>query len=154
MEDGLTRWGYSIPDGVEPSAIPVILVSGPPAAGKSTYIAQNAEAGDIVIDFDIYRQRVGGKKWDTDNKVWREAFKLRDADIRSLAHRSSGKCFLIVTAPTKDERDKWCEALGDVRVHVIATPEDECIARIKADPNRHEASSSQIEAVKHWWRYN
>lgn len=30
----------------------LILVTGPPAAGKSTWVRQNAKSGDITIDYD------------------------------------------------------------------------------------------------------
>lgn len=153
-EDNGGVFGYSIPDNVKPSGIPVVLVCGPPAAGKSTYIAANAEPGDLVIDFDVYRQRVGGAKWDTRQDIWRKAFNLRDMDIHSLSRRTEGRCYLIVTAPKPEERKAWCQALGDVTVELIKTPADVCIERIKADPRRQDAADSQIEAVKNWWRYN
>jgi len=154
MEERIKRWGYSIPDGVKPSGIPVTLVSGPPAAGKSTYIEANATSDDLVIDFDAYRKRAGGTKWDTSQAIWRKAYKMRDADIRSLAARDTGKCFLIVTAPTQQERDTWVKALVNAQFHIIRTPENVCIERIKANPERQEAADSQIEGVKNWWRYN
>jgi len=154
LEDPVKRWGYSIPDNVQPSAIPVILVSGPPAAGKTTYISENATEGDLVIDFDVYRMRAGVKKWDTRRSIWRKAFEMRDRDIRSLSKRLDGKCYLIVTAPTKEERETWVEALGDVTIKLIKTSEEDCIKRIRQDPERREAADSQIKAVKHWWTYN
>lgn len=151
---GPKRWGYSIPDGVKPSGIPVILISGPPAAGKSTYIEANAKPGDTIIDFDILRKRVGGTKWDTRKHIQRAAFNLRDTEIHALHRKTTGTCYLIVTAPSQDERNAWREALGNVTVHMILTPEAECIARIRADHGRAEAASRQIEAVKSWWAVN
>ena len=151
---GPKRWGYSIPDGVKPSGIPVVLVSGPPAAGKSTFIEANANPGDTIIDFDLLRKRVGGVKWDTRKHIHRAAFNLRDVEIRALHRKTKGKCYLIVTAPSEDERRTWAEALGNVTIHLIRTPESVCIDRIKADPNRKEAANSQIGAVKAWWAVN
>lgn len=151
---GPKRWGYSIPDGVKPSGIPVVLVSGPPAAGKSTYIEANAQPGDTIIDFNLLRKRVGGVKWDTRKHIYRAAFNLRDREIHALHRKTEGICYLIVTAPSEDERNTWREALGDVTIHLLKTPEADCIARIRADPDRAEASHSQIKAVKDWWAVN
>jgi hypothetical protein len=148
------RWGYSIPGGVRPSGIPVVLVSGPPAAGKSTYIKANAQPGDTVIDFDIYRKQLGGAKWDTRPDIIRGAFKLRNAAIDSLHSKTSGTCYLIVTAPTKAERDEWTKALGDVTIHLIRTPQVVCIERIRANPERQDAATRQIQAVIDWWAAN
>lgn len=151
---GPKRFGYSIPDGVEPSSIPVTLVCGPPASGKSTWIKSVATEGDLVIDFDVYRKAVGGRKWDTDKSVIRRAFEMRDKDIHSLSGRKAGRCFLIVTAPTPEERLAWQRALGMVDVKVIRTPAAECIARIDADPDRFEAADAQKRAVLDWWAVN
>jgi shikimate kinase len=151
---GPKRWGYSIPDGLKPSGIPVVLVSGPPAAGKSTYTEANAQAGDTIIDMDLLLKRVGGTKWDTRKHIYRAAYNLRDVELRALSRKTTGTCYLIVTAPSADERRTWAEALGSVTIHLLRTPQEVCIARIRADPDRSEASSSQIKAVKDWWLVN
>lgn len=151
IESGTIVWGYSIPNDVRPSNVPVVLVCGAPGSGKTTWAQQQAQPGDIIIDLDAYKVRAGGLPWDRDGQVWRKASAMRDADIRSLARRTDGRCYLIVGAPTKDERDKWREALGDVTVHAIETPEAECLRRIKADPARSHAADQLCHAVTAWW---
>lgn len=37
----------------------IVLVMGPPAAGKTTYVRQHAEPGDVVIDYDAIAQALG-----------------------------------------------------------------------------------------------
>ena len=152
--DETRRWGYSIPDDVKPSGIPVVLVTGPPASGKSTWAEAQAKPEDIIIDFDVFRKKLGGAKWDTNPEVIRKAFRLRDGAIHSLHRLTQGTCYLIVTAPTDTERRTWAEALQNTTIKVIATSEADCIARINADPNRMDAAPRQIEAVKHWWDVN
>lgn len=151
---GETRFGYSIPDGVRPSGIPVVLLSGPPASGKSYYIRQHAKDCDTIIDFDECRKKVGGRKWDTRKEIWKRAFALRDQLIHDLHNKTTGTAYLIVTAPSQDERNAWKAALGQVTCVVMRTPEAECIARIRSDPERAEAANSQIGAVKEWWAVN
>lgn len=151
---GPKRFGYSIPDDVRPSAIPVVLVCGPPASGKSHWIKQRATDADTVIDFDECRKKVGGRKWDARKEIKRAAFALRDQMIHQLANKTEGIAYLIVTAPKQEEREAWRAALGDVSIVVIRTPADECIRRIKSDPDRAEAASVQIGAVKDWWAVN
>jgi hypothetical protein len=41
-----------IPSWLEPSAIPVTIVCGPPGAGKTSFIARHKRATDLVIDLD------------------------------------------------------------------------------------------------------
>ena len=154
MKDDVKRWGYSIPAGVKPSSIPVVLVSGPPAAGKTTYVKKHAKPGDIIIDLDEYKVKAGGTLWDTAPSIWSRAFRMRDEAIRSLAHKQGCTCYLIVTAPTAKERETWRQALVDVEVVVIDTPQDICERRIKEDPRRRFAANNQVEAVRAWWRAN
>ena len=144
------EWGYSIPHGLEPSGIPVMLICGPPASGKSTHVARNARAGDVIIDYDIIRKKIGGLKWDDDPVITSKAFAYRDRMIRGLKDKRKGTAWLIVTAPTPDERKTWLKALGNAKLVIIDTSAEECIARIKADPNRKTMASRMIEAVKKW----
>ena len=148
---GPERHGYSIPDGVRPSAIPVMLITGPPASGKSHYIRQHAQPGDTIIDFDECRKKVGGRKWDTRKDIWRKAFALRDQLIHDLHNKTDGTAYLIVTAAKHEERQAWRRVLGNVNIIVINTPAAECIRRIKEDPDRAEAATGQIGAVLDWW---
>ena len=144
------QWGYSIPHGMEPSAIPVTVVCGPPASGKSTYVERNAREGDTVIDFDVIREKVGGRKWDDNPIITRKAFAYRAKMLRGLKDKTHGRAWLIVTAPTRGERETWIKALGSAKIVTIDTPADECIARIMADSNRSVMQSRMIEAVKNW----
>lgn len=144
-------WGYSIPLGLQPSSVPVTIICGPPASGKSRYARTQARPGDLIIDFDIIRRSVGGTKWDDRQDIVRAAFVRRDEMLHSLAKRTEGCCWFIVMAPSEDERRRWVEALGSMATVVIMdTPAGECIRRIGCDPERAPVAARQIEAVRSW----
>jgi predicted kinase len=145
------RFGYSIPHGCMPVAIPTTLVCGPPGAGKSTYVQDLAAPGDIIIDLDLCRQAVGGAQWISDPEVDRRAFSLRGDLIRSLAQKAEGRAWLIVSAPSKQERETWLEALGPMASLVLLdTDAATCKQRIDSDPARAQASKSLRDAVDRW----
>lgn len=148
------RWGYSIPHGVQPSGIPVHLVCGAPGSGKSTYVKAHAQPGDTIVDFDEIRQKVGGIKWGRAPEITSKAFAYRRKIITGLKDKRRGVCWLIVTAPTERERTRWQQALGNVTVHIMPTPEAECIRRVKAAPERAHAADRQLEAIRRWFRLN
>ena len=145
------RFGYSIPHGLMNSNVPVTLVCGPPAGGKSTWVRANSQEEDIAIDLDVYRERIGGAKWDNNPAIVKEAFRLRANDIKSLHERSTGRAYLIVLAPTKAERDAWSDALGKTTVKIIAPPQDVCISRAKSDRRRASVLSMQAPAIRKWF---
>ena len=145
-------WRAAIPRDVKPSGIPVILVCGPPASGKTTWAAARAEADDLVIDLDDCLEQVGGARWDySDRQIVRRAYEVRDRAICSLAQKRRGKAFLIVGAPTANERRTWVKALGSVEVVVLDVPAEECRRRLISDPKRAAQAERQCRAVERWW---
>jgi 5-methylcytosine-specific restriction enzyme A len=146
------RFGFGIPHNLRPAAIPVTLVCGPPAAGKTTWVNAHKRPGDTVISLDECKARVGGRMWDTDRRILRRALAFRDALLRSLATQAQGRAFVVVGAPTREERDAWCAALGieSDSVVVLDTPADVCIERLYADPARAHAAAELVNGVKRW----
>jgi predicted kinase len=146
------RFGYGIPHNLRRSTIPVTLICGPPAAGKTTWVNARKHSGDTVISLDECKLRVGGRMWDTDRRIWRRALAYRDTMLRSLANTSTGHAYVVVGAPSEHERAAWCRALGVTpdRVVVLDTSADICIARLRADPERAHAAADLINGVQRW----
>lgn len=147
------RPGWSIPTGLRASAIPVVLVCGPPAAGKTRYVQERARPGDVVVDLDRSLEAVGGRAWERDAAKVKAAFQLRDEALRSLCGKASGTAWVIVMAPSRAERLAWCGALGArSSVVVLDVAAETCKARIEADPGRRHARDAMRAAVDRWWQ--
>jgi 5-methylcytosine-specific restriction protein A len=142
---------YSIPFDLKPSRVPVKVVCGPPASGKTTYVNEHKKAGDIVVCLDECKVRVGGRPWDTEKVTLRRALAHRDRMLRSLSKRTTGRAFVIIGAPTIEERNAWRDALGDLaQLVLLPVPADICIARLRSDPQRAHALPQLIDAVRRW----
>jgi 5-methylcytosine-specific restriction enzyme A len=150
--DAFRRFGFGIPHNIRPAAIPVTLVCGPPAAGKSTWVNEHRQPGDTVISLDDCKQRVGGRLWDTDRKILRRAMAYRDVMLRSLATATTGRAFVVIGGPTRREREAWCKALGvkPADVIVLATDAATCIERLQRDPARAHAAQDLTLGVQRW----
>jgi 5-methylcytosine-specific restriction enzyme A len=148
--ESFRRFGFSIPHHLRPSAVPVTLICGPPASGKTTWVNARKQADDVVISLDDCKVAVGGRLWDTDRRILRRAMAYRDSMLRSLALKAKGRAFVVIGGPTQDERDAWCAALGTSDVVVLATGADVCIGRLHADPARHHAVADLTNGVKRW----
>ena len=149
---GESRYALAHPGGLQPSAIPLTIVCGPPGGGKTTY-AQGL-GPDILIDLDLIMADISGTPmYEAPEDLLPAGLQRRNAMLRGLATRTLGTAAFVVSAPGHSERRWWGEQLG-VKPIVLDTPLDECQRRIMADGRRKD-KARHIEAARHWWsRYS
>ena len=120
------------PTWLEPSAIPLTIVSGPPASGKTTYIKDNAKPGDIVIDLDsiMTSLRPGYTHWSgaLDSGLFNQAIRQRNAMLAQLKRETGERAWFIISAPTEAERSWWAKKLGG-KTLLLHPGIDECKRR-------------------------
>ena len=111
----------------------ICIVSGPPCAGKSTYIKENKEEGDIVIDFDELAFCLGAKDHEAVGDIRELALMLRKTAIDDIlaSPPKDATAWIIDTAPSEALKEIYEEA-GALFVNLNATKE-ECLARAEAD---------------------
>jgi hypothetical protein len=139
------------PDWLQPSAIPLTIVCGPPASGKTTYLRDNAKPGDITIDLDpimgeidpTYRQWSGPQP---PSDLLDKAIRRRNAILGSLARAHGRSAWFIVAAPTKAERDWWATKTGGTIV-LLDPGKAECKRRAEARGTPHA-----VAGVDDWHR--
>jgi 5-methylcytosine-specific restriction protein A len=137
------------PEWLPRPACKVVLVTGPPGAGKSTYCRERAKPGDTIIDLDECYREVAGKSGHDmtmdERRQWiAPALRYRNKLIADLAGKCAGTAYLIVAAPLRSRVEWWMKKLG--AEHVLLDPGlDVCVARVKGQPVRE----SGVEA---WYR--
>jgi 5-methylcytosine-specific restriction protein A len=130
----------------------VILICGPPAAGKSTYVRARAGRDDIVIDLDMIAREHG---WGRNRPASELAMLLTDRNGRlaALAKEPPERvAWVILGAPAPSLRQWWAEALG-VRPHdmIVLTPSrQELYRRIRSDPDRKHVQQQHFALVDKW----
>jgi len=135
------------------SAVPLTIVCGPPAAGKSTFVAQRAAEGDLIIDLDqiiatLFPSHARTRVWE----MRRDGLLERNGRLRKLSQPClAGHAWFTTGAATPAQRMHWADTLRPVRMLVIPTPLQTCIDRINADPTRAVGAHEQASAVRRWW---
>ncbi|WP_187438186.1 AAA family ATPase [Actinomadura decatromicini] len=126
----------------------VVLVCGPPASGKSTWVAKQASDGDTVIDFDRLCRELGSTAHhDHAREVADRAHVLRSALERQVSAMESGTAWVIRSAPDPQQRRSLARSLRATETVVIAASAEQARARAAAD-NRPDWTG---RAIDRWW---
>ncbi|MCX5201056.1 ATP-binding protein [Streptomyces sp. NBC_00237] len=87
------------------------VITGPPAAGKSSWVTSHAKATDIVIDLDVITRALtgpGAPQWNHDPVVSKVALRARYAAIdEAVKHRDTTDVYLIHTMPSPRWKAKY-----------------------------------------------
>lgn len=146
------------PPWLEPSLVPLVIVCGPVASGKSTYCAHHAGARDLIIDLDVIGSRLSGLPFTHD---WNRhhldaALRERNALLGALAKGDAptrwARAWLIVSEPTSEGRAWWQEKLEPDAVVVLETPPGLCIERARGDRDRDGRMDMATQAIGEWWQ--
>ncbi|MEU7032721.1 hypothetical protein ABZ958_03420 [Streptomyces sp. NPDC046237] len=123
------------------------VVTGPPAAGKSSWIQAHATARDIVIDLDLIAVALtgpGAPQWNHDPIVQRVAQRARFAAIEEACqHLDKVDVYLIHTMPSAKAMAKYKRL--DAKVIAVDPGRDIVMARIEA------MRSSEMKRVATRW---
>jgi AAA domain-containing protein len=118
------------------------VVTGPPAAGKSTWVRAHARPGDVVVDYDLIAGALtvagtDGTSYDHRGPVRACAFRARAAVIReALCHLDKIDVYIIHAMPSADALARYAE--HDAHMVTVDPGKDVVMARI-AEQRPHAA---------------
>ncbi|WP_319803318.1 AAA family ATPase [Corynebacterium aurimucosum] len=107
----------------------LIVVTGPPAAGKTTYVAEHAKPGDVRIDLDHFANTLAGE--DQGNHEHETHILTIAKAAIDAATKQDCTVWLIHTKPTPKQLDDY-EAQGAV-IHEIDPGKDVVMKCCKAE---------------------
>jgi 5-methylcytosine-specific restriction protein A len=132
----------------------VVLVAGPPGAGKTTYVREQMKSGDLVFDFDAVSSALSfGESHHTHAYHIPYILEVKKSLLNMLMMDSKAlTMWVIATMPCSVERARF-RRYYNAEVVVLTTPASVCKNRIMSDTTRHESAVRLlVPVVDEWWR--
>ena len=130
----------------------VYLVYGSPCSGKTTFVRESMNVGDLVIDTDALWQCISLQgRYIKPNRLKQNIFSLRDYMIDMVRIRQGNwlNAWIIGGYPLISERERLCRKLG-AREIFVDTTKQECIERLIAEPDGRNVSEWE-KYINDWW---
>jgi hypothetical protein len=128
----------------------VILICGPPCAGKTTLALHLQQPGDTLLDRDLIARAFGSRH------QWRQGARMRkaaEAKMRSgldrVARMTTGRAVVVRCLPDQRDRAALAHMLG-AEVRLLDPGIDECIRRAQGD---HRPPGT-IASIHEWYAIN
>lgn len=140
------RFGYK-------PAKKVYIVYGSPMSGKKTFVQENMERGDIVVDMDRLYEAVSMQPYyDKPDNLLTNVIGIRTLLLDNIRTRY-GKWFnawIIGGYADKFKRERLAEDIGAELVYCEATKE-ECYMRLEADEDRQYRVTEWKKYIDEWF---
>jgi hypothetical protein len=125
----------------------ILIIAGPPCAGKSTLAQRLAVPGDVVLDRDDMARRLGSPKWWMhDYRYGVAAEQWMQRELRRLAWGVTGSAYVVRGLPRVDERRALAERLN-ADVWLLDPGMNECIRRAIADGR----PVGTVDGIRRWY---
>lgn len=131
----------------------VVLVCGPPGSGKTTYVRERAQRGDLILDLDELMSALSGQPWyEAPREILPFALAARDAVLERLNHpHGIRRVWVISSVASKADRESLRQRLNAELV-LLEVPPEECLRRIARDERRAHQLTQWEPIVYRWWR--
>lgn len=128
----------------------VFLVYGSPLSGKTTFVKDNMNAGDIVCDMDSIWESISAQpRYIKPKRLTQNVFAVRDLILDMIRTRRGNwlNAYVIGGYALVSERERLVRSLG-AREIFIDTTKEECLTRLKeSDRNQSEYKKYILD----WW---
>lgn len=112
----------------------VVLIFGPPGAGKTTYA-----------------KSTGLKVYDRDDPQWTSERQFRRA-LETVRRDPSAQVAVIRSGATRSARRRAAELVGATRTVLLIEPQDVCLRRIRQRKRQTPPLRHQVAGLETWFK--
>jgi len=123
--------------------MPVRLITGPPGAGKNTYIKEHGKEGDFIVDFDAIREAYPMMELEG----WKQIRNVLEEHAKTF----DGDAWVIRCVADAEKRKTLAESLGAVETVVLETDAETAKQRVEERGRHPERNSEVFDAIDQWW---
>ena len=134
--------------------MPLHIVCGPPASGKTRWVREHAAADDLVLDLDEIAASMSGLGPHAWTSQWLDpALRERNELLGRLSRTPATwpAAWLIISEPRAENRQWWFDKLRPETITVLETSPEVCRSRIRHDPERADRIDAVNTVVLRWW---
>lgn len=131
----------------------VYYVYGAPCSGKSSFVRENMQRGDLVLDIDrLWSALSGQPEYIKPNELKPIVFSARNAILDSIKTRAGNwqTAWVIEGGALIGDRMRRIDTLGAEGIY-IDTPRDECIQRLASDESRAAVQAQWVDYINAWF---
>lgn len=131
----------------------VYYVYGAPCSGKSTFVRENMQRGDLICDIDRLWQAMSGQPaYIKPNELKPIVFNVRNTILDGIKTRAGNwqTAWVIEGGALIGDRMRRIDALGAESIF-IDTPKDKCLERLASDDNRRAVQAQWVEYIERWF---
>lgn len=122
------------------------IIVGPPCAGKSSFVVDNAQAGDVLVDLDKIAMALGSEvSHSSYGAVKSAALAARSAVIEIILSGVDSDAWIIDTSPRQEQINNY-EAAGAI-FYLLNPGLEECNKRADKDSRPDETKA----AIANWY---
>ncbi len=131
----------------------VYLVYGSPMSGKTSYVKDNIQRGDIVVDMDmLYQAMTMNDLYNKPSCLLLNVLAVHNLIIDNIKTRFGkwNNAWVVGGYADKYKRDKMIADLGAEPIF-IDTSKQECIARLDVDESKKHLKKEYIGYINKWF---
>lgn len=129
----------------------VFLVWGAPLSGKTSYVKDVMNEGDLIIDIDSIWESVSGcPRYTKPPKLTQNVFAIRDLEMDMIKYKLGGwtSAYIVGGYPLVSERERLIKMYG-AREVFVNTSREECLKRLEKDEARDKDKWRQY--IEDWF---